>query len=67
MVVFSTDELLKIIEIIRPHVLTKGSNYSSEKVLGRERVEQFGGRVVLIPVVEDISSTRIIDNIKKNQ
>ncbi len=65
-VVFSSQELKKLIEIIQPDVLTKGSNYTSEEVFGREIVEQFGGRVVLIPVTEDISSTRIINNIKSS-
>jgi D-beta-D-heptose 7-phosphate kinase/D-beta-D-heptose 1-phosphate adenosyltransferase len=65
-VVFSSQELIKLIEIIRPDVLTKGSNYTSREVFGRERVEQLGGRVVLIPVSEDISSTRIINDIKSN-
>ena len=65
-VVFSSQELIKLIEIIQPDVLTKGSNYTSREVFGRERVEQLGGRVVLIPVSEDISSTRIINDIKSN-
>jgi len=65
-VVFSSNELKKLIEIIRPDVLTKGSNYTSEEVFGRELVEQLGGRVVLIPVTENISSTRIINNIKSS-
>jgi D-beta-D-heptose 7-phosphate kinase / D-beta-D-heptose 1-phosphate adenosyltransferase len=65
-VVFSSQELIKLIEIIRPDVLTKGSNYTSTEVFGRDRVEQLGGRVVLIPVSEDISSTRIINDIKSN-
>jgi D-beta-D-heptose 7-phosphate kinase/D-beta-D-heptose 1-phosphate adenosyltransferase len=65
-VVFSSQELIKLIETIQPDVLTKGSNYTSREVFGRERVEQLGGRVVLIPVSEDISSTRIINDIKSN-
>jgi D-beta-D-heptose 7-phosphate kinase/D-beta-D-heptose 1-phosphate adenosyltransferase len=65
-VVFSTGELIKLIEIIQPDVLTKGSNYTSEEVFGRERVEALGGKVVLIPVSEDISSTRIINDITSN-
>jgi D-beta-D-heptose 7-phosphate kinase/D-beta-D-heptose 1-phosphate adenosyltransferase len=64
-IVFSTGELKKLIEIVRPDVLTKGSNYKTEEVFGHEIVEKFGGRVVLIPVSENISSTRIINNIKK--
>lgn len=63
-VVFSSHELKHLIEIIQPDILAKGSNYTSEEVLGRELVEQFGGRVVLIPITEQISSTRIINHIK---
>ncbi|MGA8180070.1 MAG: D-glycero-beta-D-manno-heptose-7-phosphate kinase [Desulfobacterales bacterium] len=63
-VVFSSPELKKLIEIIQPNILTKGSNYTDKEVFGHELVEKFGGRVELIPVTENISSTRIIDNIK---
>ncbi len=63
-VVFSSEELTKLIETIQPDILTKGSNYASEEVFGRELVEQFGGRVDLIPVTEQTSSTIIINNIR---
>ncbi|MDH3574761.1 MAG: D-glycero-beta-D-manno-heptose-7-phosphate kinase [Desulfobacteraceae bacterium] len=66
-VVFSSHELKKLIEIIQPDVLTKGSNYTSKEVFGRELVEKYGGRVELIPVTEKISSTRIINNIKSSR
>lgn len=66
-VIFSSQELIKLIEIIQPDVLTKGSNYETSQVFGRERVEALGGKVVLIPVIEDISSTRIIDTIKHSE
>ena len=63
-VVFATNELAKVIESVRPDILTKGSNYESEEVQGRQIVEKFGGRVELIPITENISSTQIINNIK---
>lgn len=62
---FSTKELEHVIEAIRPDILTKGSNYTAETVLGREIVEGSGGRVVLIPITEEVSSTRIINQIKE--
>ncbi|MEE8429874.1 MAG: D-glycero-beta-D-manno-heptose-7-phosphate kinase [Candidatus Desulfatibia sp.] len=65
-VLFSSEELESLIKIIRPGVLTKGSNYTSEKVLGGKLVERLGGRVALIPVTENISSTSIINNIKSS-
>ena len=63
-VVFATGKLEEVIKSIRPDVLTKGSNYDSEAVEGWEIVEKFGGRVELIPITEDISSTRIINDIR---
>ena len=65
MVVFSNKDLDKVIESIRPDILTKGSNYESDEVLGRNIVEGYGGRVELIPITEEISSTQIINTIKK--
>ncbi len=65
-VLFSSEELESLIKIIRPGVLTKGSNYTSEKVLGGKLVERLGGRVALIPITENISSTSIINNIKSS-
>ena len=66
-VIFSTGELKELIQTLRPDVLAKGSNYKTDEVYGHEIVEGLGGRVVLIPVNEDISSTRIINNIKGSQ
>jgi D-beta-D-heptose 7-phosphate kinase/D-beta-D-heptose 1-phosphate adenosyltransferase len=63
-IVFANQDLFKVIENIRPNVLTKGSNYKSEQVLGRKIVESYGGRVELVPFTEDVSSTQIINNIK---
>ena len=63
-IVFSSHELNEVIEAVRPAVLTKGSNYATEAIRGREIVERYGGRVEIIPLTENISSTRIINNIK---
>ncbi len=63
---FSTKELESLIEAIRPHILTKGTDYTTETVQGRQIVEGFGGRVALIPITEAVSSTRIINQIKRD-
>jgi D-beta-D-heptose 7-phosphate kinase/D-beta-D-heptose 1-phosphate adenosyltransferase len=63
-IVFSSHELNEVIEAVRPAVLTKGSNYATEAIRGREIVERYGGRVEIIPLTENISSTRIINDIK---
>ena len=66
-VIFSGAELKDLIQTLRPDVLAKGSNYKTEEVYGHEIVEGLGGRVVLIPINEEFSSTRIINNIKGGQ
>lgn len=65
-VVFPENKLGNLIETVRPDVLTKGSNYSSEEVYGRDIVEKYGGQVVIIQVKKNISSTSIIDSIRKS-
>ena len=64
-VVFSTKELNRLIKTIHPDVLSKGSNYTSTEVIGRKIVEKHKGRIVLIPVIENTSSSDIIDYIKE--
>ena len=65
--IFSTNDLEQVIETIRPDVLTKGSNYTTRTVQGREIVERSGGRVVLIPITDPVSSTKIINQIRGQQ
>ncbi len=62
--VFSAGELETLIEAIRPDILTKGSNYSEDTVFGAEAVARLGGRVVLVPVIENLSSSGIINAIR---
>lgn len=61
---FSTGQLKKVIEAARPDVLTKGSDYRLSEVQGRKIVERHGGRVEIIPITENISSTKVINDIK---
>ncbi len=64
--VFATGELEAVISALRPDVLTKGGDYEAKPVVGRSFVESWGGRVVLIPFEEDISSTRLIEKIRNS-
>ncbi len=64
---FTSDRLPELLEVLRPEVLTKGSNYATEEVAGRDLVERLGGKVVLVPINEAISATRIIDSIRNGK
>ncbi|MGD9330687.1 MAG: D-glycero-beta-D-manno-heptose-7-phosphate kinase [Desulfobacterales bacterium] len=63
-VVFASNEFEALLDAIQPDVLVKGSNYASDQVRGGDKVSQLGGRVVLVPVSDTISSSQIIKNIK---
>lgn len=63
--VFDEDEPATLIREITPDVLVKGADWA-HYVSGREWVEQHGGRVVLAPLVEGLSSTRMIARMREN-
>lgn len=62
-VVFAEDTPLRLIETLRPDVLVKGADYRLEEVVGREAVERHGGRVELVPLVPEQSTTKIVNTI----
>lgn len=62
-VLFDEATPLALIETLRPDVLAKGADYREEEVVGAREVRTWGGRVVLVPLVEDHSTSAIIARI----
>jgi len=62
-VVFDEDTPLDLIELLRPDILVKGSDYTPDGVVGKELIESWGGRVELIQFVDGRSTSNIIDKI----
>jgi D-beta-D-heptose 7-phosphate kinase/D-beta-D-heptose 1-phosphate adenosyltransferase len=52
-----------LIRIIKPSVFAKGGDYSRESLPEAAAVEEYGGEVVLLPLVPDRSTTLIIKRI----
>lgn len=63
-VIFNEDEPADLIAKILPDVLVKGEDWA-HYVSGREIVEKLGGRVVLAPMTEGRSTTKIIEKIRR--
>ena len=57
---FEEQTPLRLIQYLRPDVLVKGADWPEEQVVGREAVLSWGGRVVLCPLTEGISTTNIV-------
>ncbi|MFQ5461862.1 MAG: PfkB family carbohydrate kinase [Phycisphaerae bacterium] len=53
-----------LIRQIRPDVLAKGEDWAGKGVVGAEFVESTGGKVVLLPLLEGLSTTALLDRIR---
>lgn len=62
-IIFDEPDPYKLIAAIKPNVLVKGGDWSAEKIIGADVVEQAGGRVVVIPYLQGFSSSEIIERI----
>ena len=64
--IFGEDTPAALIEALGPDLLVKGADYTLEEVVGRETVERSGGCVVIVPLVEDRSTTKLIEKIRRS-
>jgi D-beta-D-heptose 7-phosphate kinase/D-beta-D-heptose 1-phosphate adenosyltransferase len=62
---FEEETPLALIEALRPNILVKGGDYSTEQVVGSREVSAYGGKVVILPFVPGYSSTAIIEQIRR--
>jgi D-beta-D-heptose 7-phosphate kinase/D-beta-D-heptose 1-phosphate adenosyltransferase len=60
---FSTDTPIDLIRRIQPDVYTKGGDYTIDRLPEAEVVERFGGVVQILPLVDDRSTSRIIERV----
>ena len=63
-IIFDSDTPLELIKEIRPDVLIKGGDYTIETVVGSSIVLEYGGSVLLAPMVHGKSSTGIITQVR---
>ena len=62
--IFDEDTPLEVMKIIKPHVLVKGGDYKPAEVVGRELVEATGGRVELVPLMPEKSTSSLVERIR---
>ncbi|MBP7232870.1 MAG: D-glycero-beta-D-manno-heptose 1-phosphate adenylyltransferase [Syntrophaceae bacterium] len=61
--IFSEETPLELIVFLKPDILIKGGDWPIEKVVGRNEVRAWGGKVELIPEVIGKSTTNIVEKI----
>ena len=62
--IFDEDTPLQTLEAVRPHVLVKGADYRPDQIVGRELVEGYGGRVAVVPLIPDKSTSALVERIR---
>lgn len=60
---FEEDDPHRVITELMPDVLVKGGDWDVERIVGRDVVQQSGGKVYSIPYIEGSSTTTIIDRV----
>ena len=65
-VLFDQDTPIELIRRLRPDVLAKGADYREDEVVGSAEVRSWGGQVVLVPLVENHSTTDIIGRVRRD-
>jgi D-beta-D-heptose 7-phosphate kinase/D-beta-D-heptose 1-phosphate adenosyltransferase len=64
-VIFNELDPLRIITELTPQVLVKGGDWTIDTIIGRDVVEQAGGKVIPLRFIDGVSSTTIIQRILK--
>lgn len=62
-VIFDEDTPYELIKAIKPDILVKGGDWDIKKIVGKDIVESYGGKVISIPFVDGKSTTNIIQRI----
>ncbi|HYV95557.1 MAG TPA: D-glycero-beta-D-manno-heptose 1-phosphate adenylyltransferase [Chitinophagales bacterium] len=63
-ILFEEETPEKLIEKILPDVLVKGGDYKPEDVVGRKIIEQYGGRIEIVPLLKGFSTSNLIEKVR---
>jgi rfaE bifunctional protein nucleotidyltransferase chain/domain len=63
--IFDETTPLELINLLKPDVLIKGGDWAQDKVVGRDEIKKWGGKLTLIPEINGKSTTSIVDKIRQ--
>lgn len=61
--IFDEDTPLELIQAVKPDVIAKGGDYTPETVVGNDIVTGYGGKTVIIPLIDGFSTTGTINKL----
>ncbi len=66
-VIFSELTVERVIELVKPNVHAKGTDYTAETIPERTLVESFGGRVEIVGDPKDHSTTELVSKLGESK
>lgn len=66
-ILFSEDTPLRLVDLIRPHVIVKGGDWQAKDIVGADIVLADGGVVKSLPFVDGYSTTKLEQKIKASK
>jgi len=63
--IFNETTPLKLITLLRPDVLIKGGDWPEDKIVGREEIKKWGGKLPIIPEIKGKHTTNLIATIRQ--
>lgn len=64
-ILFDESTPIKLIKLVKPDYLIKGNDYKIDEVVGHKELKKWGGEVILIDLIPEQSSSKIISKINK--
>ena len=66
-ILFDEDTPIELIKAIKPDILVKGKDYDISNIIGADIVLGYGGKVETIELTKGLSTSNVIEKIKKNK
>jgi D-beta-D-heptose 7-phosphate kinase/D-beta-D-heptose 1-phosphate adenosyltransferase len=63
---FKEDTPLKLIKIIKPDILFKGADYQIKEIIGAEYIKNAGGKVKIIKLTKNQSTSKLVSILNGN-
>jgi rfaE bifunctional protein nucleotidyltransferase chain/domain len=65
--IFNEDTPVNLIKKVKPDYLIKGGDYKTDEIVGKEIVEEYGGKVLSVNFVSGVSSSAIVKKIQSEK
>jgi len=64
-VIYDEPTPLEVVRALEPDVLVKGADWAPDAIVGRKEVEAAGGRVVQVELVSGLSTSAIVERVRR--